>query len=110
MVEEMIQENHFTSFPTIFNTISSNIMEGRVALIIDGNPFVLVMPTIFSQFSQNSSDYEERYDMATVVRLIRYISFIILILGPSPSSFPRFWEQCFLYAMVTFTGAFPTCS
>ncbi len=88
MVEEMIQENHFTPFPTIFNTerpdtISSNIMEGRVALIIDGNPFVLVMPTIFAQFFQNSSDYEERYDMATVVRLIRYISFIILILGPS---------------------------
>jgi len=51
MVEEMIQENHFTPFPTIFNTerpdtISSNIMEGRVALIIDGNPFVLVMPTL----------------------------------------------------------------
>ncbi|KJD47585.1 spore germination protein [Paenibacillus terrae] len=88
MVEEMIQDHNFTPFPTIYNTerpdtISSNIMEGRVALIIDGNPFVLVMPTVFAQFFQSASDYEERYDMATVVRLIRYISFIILILGPS---------------------------
>lgn len=87
-VEEMIQENPFTPFPTIFNserpdTISSNIMEGRVALIIDGTPFVLVMPTVFAQFFQSSSDYSERYDMGTVIRLIRYISFIILILGPS---------------------------
>lgn len=87
-VEEMIQENRFTPFPTIFNserpdTISSNIMEGRVALIIDGTPFVLVMPTVFAQFFQSSSDYSERYDMGTVIRLIRYISFIILILGPS---------------------------
>lgn len=87
-VEEMIQENHLTPFPTIFNserpdTISSNIMEGRVALIIDGTPFVLVMPTVFAQFFQSSSDYSDRYDMATVIRLIRYISFIILILGPS---------------------------
>ncbi|QNR67258.1 spore germination protein [Paenibacillus peoriae] len=88
MVEEMIQDQNLTPFPTIYNserpdTISSNIMEGRVALIVDGNPFVLVMPTVFAQFFQSSSDYSERYDMATVVRLIRYISFIILILGPS---------------------------
>ncbi|WP_025716638.1 spore germination protein [Paenibacillus sp. 1-18] len=87
-VEEMIQENPSTPFPTIFNserpdTISSNIMEGRVALIIDGTPFVLVMPTVFAQFFQSSSDYSERYHMGTVIRLIRYISFIILILGPS---------------------------
>ncbi|MDQ0494159.1 spore germination protein [Paenibacillus brasilensis] len=87
-VEEMIQENPSTPFPTIFNserpdTISSNIMEGRVALIIDGTPFVLVMPTVFAQFFQSASDYSERYDMGTVIRLIRYISFIILILGPS---------------------------
>ncbi|MET3207249.1 UNVERIFIED_CONTAM: spore germination protein KA [Paenibacillus sp. PvR008] len=88
MVVEMMEDNNLTPFPTIYNserpdTISSNIMEGRVALIVDGNPFVLVMPTVFSQFFQSSSDYSERYDMATVVRLIRYISFIILILGPS---------------------------
>ncbi|WP_431086199.1 spore germination protein [Paenibacillus sp. 8b26] len=88
MVEEMIQDHNLTPFPTIYNserpdTVSSNIMEGRVALIVDGTPFVLVMPTVFAQFFQSSSDYAERYDMATVVRLIRYISFIILILGPS---------------------------
>ncbi|ALP37107.1 spore gernimation protein KB [Paenibacillus sp. IHB B 3084] len=88
MVEEMIQDHYLTPLPTIYNserpdTISSNIMEGRVALIVDGTPFVLVMPTVFAQFFQSSADYSERFSMVIVVRLIRYISFIILILGPS---------------------------
>ncbi|MFM9281399.1 spore germination protein [Paenibacillus jiagnxiensis] len=88
MVEELVQDRRLTPFPTIYNserpdTVASNLLEGRIGLIIDGSPFVLMMPAVFANFFQSSADYAERYDLATALRLLRYVCFIILVLGPS---------------------------
>lgn len=88
MVEDFIQDKTFTPFPTVYNserpdTAAGNLMEGRIILLVDGSPFVLIMPIVFAQFFQSASDYAERYDSATLLRILRYICFIILILGPS---------------------------
>ncbi|MDT3425647.1 spore germination protein KA [Paenibacillus forsythiae] len=87
-IEELIQDKTFTPFPTIYNTerpdvVAANLLEGRVALIVDGTPFVLVLPAVFPQFFQSPADYSERVDIAILMRLIRYGSFIILLFGPS---------------------------
>ncbi|WP_440962086.1 spore germination protein [Paenibacillus nitricinens] len=87
-IEELIQDKTFTPFPTINNSerpdvAASNLLEGRVVLVIDGTPFILILPAVFTQFFQSSSDYAERFDISILMLFIRYISFIILILGPS---------------------------
>ncbi|WP_342044544.1 spore germination protein [Bacillus sp. OTU530] len=87
-LEEFIQDKTFTPFPTIYNTerpdvVSGNLLEGRIAVLVDGTPFTLIVPTIFSQFFQASEDYYQRYDIVVLMRLIRYTSFFILLLGPS---------------------------
>lgn len=87
-IEEWIQDETFTPFPTVFNTerpdvAAGNLLEGRVVLLVDGTPFVLVLPTVFAQFFQSPEDYAQRFDISILMRLIRYISFIILLLGPS---------------------------
>lgn len=87
-IEELIQDKTFTPFPTINNTerpdvAAANLLEGKVVLIIDGTPFALILPAVFTQFFQSSSDYAERFDIAISMLFIRYISFIVLILGPS---------------------------
>ncbi|MFP5108615.1 spore germination protein [Neobacillus sp. C211] len=87
-LEELIQDRTFTPFPTIYNTerpdvVSGNLLEGRIAVLVDGTPFILILPTVFSQFFQSSEDYYQRFDIALLMRLIRYTSFFILILGPS---------------------------
>lgn len=87
-IEELIQDKTFTPFPTINNSerpdvAASNLLEGRVILVIDGTPFVLILPAVFTQFFQSSADYAERFDISILMLFIRYISFIILILGPS---------------------------
>ncbi|MNZ59400.1 Spore germination protein A1 [compost metagenome] len=87
-IEEFIQDNTFTPFPTVFNTerpdvAAGNLLEGRVVLLVDGTPFVLILPTVFAQFFQSPEDYAQRYDISVLMRLIRFISFIILLLGPS---------------------------
>jgi spore germination protein KA len=87
-IEELIQDKTFTPFPTINNSerpdvAATNLLEGRVVIIIDGTPFVLILPAVFTLFFQSPSDYAQRFDITILMRLVRYISFIVLILGPS---------------------------
>ncbi|BCG58968.1 spore germination protein [Paenibacillus sp. URB8-2] len=87
-IEQLIQDKVFTPFPTVYNTerpdvAAANLLEGRIVLIVDGTPFVLVVPTVLAQFLQSTDDYSQRFDSATLMRLVRYTSLIILLLGPS---------------------------
>ncbi|WP_150268572.1 spore germination protein [Paenibacillus tepidiphilus] len=87
-IEELIQDKTITPFPTIYNTerpdvVVGNLLEGRVAILVDGTPFVLILPAVFTQFFQSAEDYSQRFDIAILMRVVRYLSFIVLILGPS---------------------------
>lgn len=87
-IEELIQDDTFTPFPTIFHTerpdtVASGLLEGRVAILVDGTPFVLLAPSVFAQFFQASEDYYQRADFSTLLRVLRYICFFIALVGPS---------------------------
>ncbi|WP_018757436.1 spore germination protein [Paenibacillus terrigena] len=87
-IEEFIQDAKITVFPTMINTerpdaASAGILEGQVVIIVDGSPFVLLMPVTFFKFFQSSEDYYQRYDISTFLRMIRYVSFLVSMLLPS---------------------------
>ncbi|WP_082726780.1 spore germination protein [Paenibacillus riograndensis] len=87
-IEEFIQDTAATPFPTVYNsdrpdTIAAGILEGKVAIIVDGTPFVLLVPTFFVSFFQSAEDYYHRSDIATLLRFIRFLSFFITMLAPS---------------------------
>lgn len=87
-IEEFIQDQTFTPFPTVANserpdTIAGAILEGQIAILVDGTPFVLLAPVTFFKFFHASEDYYQRYDIASFLRILRYISFLVSILLPS---------------------------
>lgn len=87
-IEELIQDETFTPFPTIYNTerpdvVAANLLEGRVAILVDGTPFVLLVPALFVQSFQTAEDYYQRADISTLLRMLRYICFVIALLAPS---------------------------
>lgn len=87
IIEQMIEDRPVSPFPTIYNTerpdiIAAGLMEGRVAIMIDGTPFVLLVPAVFIQFFQAPEDYYQRTDYG-LLRLLRILSFFIALLGPS---------------------------
>ncbi len=87
-IEEYIQDSTFSPFPTISNserpdTIAGGILEGQVAILIDGTPFVLMAPVTFFKFFQASEDYYHRYDIVTFIRIMRFSSFFVSMLLPS---------------------------
>ncbi len=87
-VEEFIVDQKWTPFPTIINherpdAIASNLLEGRVAIVVDGTPFVLVVPSTLNMFFQAAEDYYHNFQMATFLRMLRFVSFVIALLMPS---------------------------
>lgn len=87
-IEELIQDETYTPFPTVYNTerpdvIAAGLLEGRVAIVIDGTPFVLLVPALFGQFNQAAEDYYQRADIGTLIRLLRYLCFFVALLAPS---------------------------
>lgn len=64
------------------DTLCAKIQEGRVALLIDGTPYALILPYLFSENFQSIDDYCHKPYYATFIRLLKYASFAISILLP----------------------------
>lgn len=60
----------------------AKMLEGRVAIIIDGSPIVLTLPFVILEDLQNSDDYYQRHNKISVVRVLRIISVMLSILLP----------------------------
>lgn len=87
-IEEFIEDNPYSPFPQILNTerpdvVASFLLEGHVAILVDGSPFALIVPTTMISLLQASEDYYERYIPATLIRWLRYTFFVLALLLPS---------------------------
>ncbi|WP_235885468.1 spore germination protein [Paenibacillus cymbidii] len=87
-IEELIQDDTYTPFPTIYNSerpdvIAAELLEGKIAIVVDGTPFVLVAPALFISFFHSAEDYYQRADISTLIRILRVIGIFIALLGPS---------------------------
>ncbi|MCR2806982.1 spore germination protein [Paenibacillus soyae] len=87
-IEELIQDETYTPFPTIYNSerpdaVAAGLLEGRVAIVVDGTPFVLLVPALFTHFLQTSEDYYQRADIGTLIRMLRYLALFISLLAPA---------------------------
>ncbi|MGF7030885.1 spore germination protein KA [Paenibacillus mucilaginosus] len=87
-IEQFIEDDTSTLFPTLYNTerpdsIAGNLLEGRIAVFVDGTPFVLIAPTTFFMFFQSAEDYYQRFEIATAIRILRHAAFLISLFVPS---------------------------
>ncbi len=87
-LEELIEDSPYSPFPQVLHTerpdrVAAALLEGRVAILTDGTPFTLIVPSEFISFMQSPEDYNERYILGTAVRWLRYLSFAASLLLPS---------------------------
>lgn len=80
-LEQFIQDNPWSPFPQVLNTerpdkTIANILEGRVAILVDGSPFALIVPATFHQFYQTNEDYNVRWLISSFIRIIRLIALV----------------------------------
>ncbi|MBD0380739.1 spore germination protein [Paenibacillus sedimenti] len=86
-IEEMIEDRAYTPFPTILSTerpdrVAANLLEGRIAILLEGTPISLVVPATISLFLFSNEDYYQRYDIASFLKLLRTFTFILSFAMP----------------------------
>ncbi|WP_170974046.1 spore germination protein [Peribacillus simplex] len=87
-VEQLIEDNYLSPFPQVQSTerpdrVIAALMEGRVAILLDGTPFALMVPFTFSMMLQSPEDYYERWIPSTFIRLLRYLAGFLSLFTPA---------------------------
>ncbi|MGO4544729.1 spore germination protein [Paenibacillus sp. 2TAB23] len=87
-VEQLIEDDFLSPFPQIQSTerpdrVIGAMMEGRVAILLDGTPFALIAPVTFSMLLQSPEDYYERWLAGSLLRLLRFFAAMIALLTPA---------------------------
>ena len=84
---QMIARNKL-QFPEHLSTerpdrVVAALMQGRIALMVDGDPFAYIAPVNIWDFFHSPEDYEMRLPAAFFMRAIRYIGTILTFILPS---------------------------
>ncbi|SEM56565.1 spore germination protein [Paenibacillus sp. OV219] len=87
-LDEMLEEHPFSPFPQTLQTerpdrAASYLLEGKITLMVNGYPSVLILPITFFSFYQSPDDYNSRWITGSFFRILRLISFILAICLPA---------------------------
>jgi len=86
-IEQFIEDSWKSIFPQVQMTerpdkAAASILEGRIVIMVDNSPFVLIVPVTLNSFFQASEDYYDRWQIASFVRVIRYIAAFFAVALP----------------------------
>ncbi|MFP7296252.1 spore germination protein [Neobacillus niacini] len=87
-LEEFIEDSSLSIFPQILKTerpdrIASNLMEGRVAVMVEGDATALIMPVTFFSYYQSPDDFDVRAIISSFLRIIRLVGFFMSVTLPA---------------------------
>jgi spore germination protein KA len=85
---EFIRDSRFSLFRTIGYTerpdvVIGKLLEGRIAILVDGSPAVLTLPYLFIENFQSSEDYYLSFFYTSFSRLLRMIGLLFTITVPA---------------------------
>lgn len=76
----MLPTNLMTERPDL---VSYHLMEGRVAILVENTPQVIILPVFFNDFIKNIDDYYQNSKNISITRIIRVLALIIAIFTPA---------------------------
>lgn len=87
-INEFIRDNSRSIFRSIGYTerpdiVAGKLLEGRVAVFVDGTPVVLTVPFMFIENFQSNEDYYLNYYYTTYMRILRIVGFLLSITIPA---------------------------
>ena len=87
-IEQLIEDDYLSPFSQVQSTerpdrVIAALLEGRVAILLDGTPFALIVPVTFNMLLQSPEDYYERWLSSSLIRLLRYFAAGISLFAPS---------------------------
>ena len=86
-IEQLIEKEFTSPFPQIQITerpdkTASSLMEGRIAVVVDNSPYVILLPAPLNEFFQSADDYYERWEIMSFIRFMRYVGAFLAVSLP----------------------------
>lgn len=86
-LEQLIEDNSKSSLPQMLSTerpdkAANHILSGRVVVVVNGSPYVLIMPCVFVDFLSSAEDPNLKFQFANLLKFVRLLAFIITLLLP----------------------------
>jgi spore germination protein KA len=87
-IEIFLQDGKAPFYPTVGNSerpdkVAAKLMEGRVAILVDGSPVVLTVPCLFVEAFQVTEDYSKSPWYATFARVLRFAAYLVSLYFPA---------------------------
>lgn len=86
-LEQLIQDSPESLFPQMVATerpdkVSNFLLEGRVVIVVNGSPYVLVAPGVFVDFITSPEDLNLKYQFSNLEKIIRLLAIFLSLLLP----------------------------
>lgn len=86
-LEQLIQDNGSSSLPQLISTerpdrASNMLFEGRVVIIVNGSPYVLIAPGTLIDFINSPEDLNVKHQYSNFIRILRFVALFITVLLP----------------------------
>ena len=86
-IAENIRDCRYSLLKTTGSTerpdvVAARLLEGRIALVVDGTPVVMTLPYLFSENFQSDEDYYINFMLASLARILRWFCFFITVSVP----------------------------
>ncbi len=83
-ISELIRDQPYSPFRTTGSSerpdvVASRLLEGRIALLVDGSPMALTVPCVFIEQFQSGEDYYVDASFAAINRMLRFVGFITAV-------------------------------
>ncbi len=87
-IAEFISDSQLSPFRTLGyterpDTVIARLLEGRIAIIVDGSPSVLTLPFLFIENFQSSEDYYMNFYYTSFTRMLRMFGFFLTLVVPA---------------------------
>ncbi|MBU8905470.1 spore germination protein [Desertibacillus haloalkaliphilus] len=87
-LEQYIEDNVLSPFPQMMRTerpdkIADALLNGKVVVVMDGTPFVVMMPVTFHELFKSPEDNYDRWHIGSLLRMLRYIAAFIAMFLPA---------------------------
>lgn len=87
-LEQLIEETNRYSIPQILSTerpdkTTKYLFEGRVVVLVNGNPYALIMPATLIDFISSPEDTNLKFQFANFLKFLRLAATLITLLLPA---------------------------
>ena len=101
MLEQLLEKHWLSPFPQFQATerpdrAASAVLEGRIVLVTDQSPTVLLFPSDYNSFFQTSDDWYNRFEAASFARVIRFLAAIMAMCFPAVYVAATTWHTSLL--------------